>query len=81
MIDCLHNRNVCVMCCEEKPDGLQCQMIWLNPDEYPSQHGSKQILKAPKEPDGSQWAVIIPFVDSDGEPIEIMHTHVFLPYV
>ena len=81
MIDCLHNRHVCVMCCEERADGLLCKMLWLNPETYPEQHNSQQVLRKPKEPHGGEWAVIIPAVDSDGESIEMMHTHVFLPYV
>lgn len=81
MIECLHNLNACAMCCEETESGLQCQMLWLNPEKYPQQLGTQQVLRVPKDPEAGEWAVSIPVADADGETIDLMHTHVFLPYV
>ena len=69
------------MCCEEIEEGLQCKMLWLNPEIYPKQIGTVQRIRKPKEPNGGDWFVRIPAVDADGSAIEMMHSHVFLPYV
>lgn len=71
---------VCLLCVTEEESGLKAKMLIINPDSYPSVLGTEQTLTIPKDKSAGTWNVIIPAVDSDGEPICQQHTYVFVKY-
>ena len=61
-------------------DGVWAEMLWLG-DGYPNQLGQVHLLNEPKQPDGPKYHLLVPEKDKAGEPIQMMHSKVFLPYV